>query len=124
MRNARLAALIAAVVLFAPLAFAQTDVQGEWEISFETPVGPAEFTMYIMQTGPRLSGRLTSDRGEFPLRGTVDGSDVKITWSLPDGDKIVDVTFTVKVDGDSMKGIARLEKIGEGPLSGQRTDHF
>jgi hypothetical protein len=112
------------VFLVGAPAPAQTDVQGEWQISFETPIGPAEFTMYVMQTGPRLTGRLTSDRGEFPLRGAVDGDAVKITWQLPDGDKIVDVTFTVTVNGDSMKGTAKLEKIGEGPLSGDRTDHF
>ena len=32
--------------------------------------------------------------------------------------------YVLRVNGDSMKGTAKLEKIGEGPLSGDRTDHF
>src|SRR5437868_4257400 len=84
----------------APVAQAVADAAGEWDVSFSTPSGPAEFTMYVNQEGTRLTGRLTSDAGEFPLRGTVDGDTVTITWTLPDGGRLLDVTFRAKVTGD------------------------
>jgi hypothetical protein len=79
--------------------FAQADMSGEWAIEFNSPQGPQEFTMYVQQQGPRLTGRLTSEYGEFPLRGSLDG----------------------KVDGDSMTGTAKLGNRGTGQLTGTRT---
>src|SRR5215831_11584550 len=79
------------------VAVAQADAAGEWTVSFATPSGPAEFTMYVNQEGTRLTGRLTSDAGEFPLRGSIDGDNVTITWNLPDAGRLLAVTFTAKI---------------------------
>jgi hypothetical protein len=88
---------------------------------FATPGGPREFTMFVAQSGTRLSGRLTSDVGEFPLTGAVDGSHVKIVWSLPEQGKLLEITFTGTVDGDSITGTAKLGNLGQGPMSAERT---
>ena len=130
-RASLLVVALAAVAMFvprlAPSASAQdaqaapADMAGEWEVSFPSPAGPQEFTMYVMQQGPRLTGRLTSEYGEYPLRGTIDGAAFTITWTLPDGGRTVEVTFTGKVDGDSLSGTAKLGTRGSGPLSGRRT---
>ena len=110
-----------AVALLVPVLSAQTDMSGEWAISFTTPYGPREFTMYVVQEGARLTGRLTSDAGEFPLRGTINNADFTINWGFPDQDKVIDITFKGKVDGDSLSGTATLGTRGSGPLSGTRT---
>jgi len=102
------------------VAVAQADAAGEWTVSFATPSGPAEFTMYVNQEGTRLTGRLTSDAGEFPLRGSVDGDNVTITWNLPDAGRLLAVTFTAKITGDEMSGTARLGDRGQGAFSGER----
>jgi hypothetical protein len=102
-------------------AFAQTDMSGEWAISFTSPQGPQEFTMYIQQQGPRLTGRLTSEYGEFPLRGSADGANFTITWAMPDGGRELDITFAGKVEGDTMTGTAKLGNRGTGQLTGTRT---
>jgi hypothetical protein len=112
--------LVALLAVFASPALAQADVAGEWTVTFSAPSGPIEFTMYVAQEGSRLTGRFTSDAGEFPLRGTANGNDVTITWSFPDGGRILDITFSAKVDGDQMTGTAKLGDRGQGPLSGQR----
>jgi hypothetical protein len=112
--------LSACVLLIAP-AFAQTDMSGEWDIQFTSPQGPQEFTMFIQQEGPRLNGRLTSEYGEFPLKGNADGSNFTINWSMPDGGRVLDITFTGKVEGDMMTGTAKLGNRGNGQLSGTRT---
>jgi hypothetical protein len=113
-------AVMAGLLAVVP-ALTQTDIAGEWAVTFGTPQGPQEFTMYVVQEGPRLSGRLTSEYGEFPLRGSLDGSNFTITWSLPDGGRELEVTFSGKVDGDSLTGTAKLGTRGSGQLSGTRT---
>jgi hypothetical protein len=119
----RLAASLLALLLVAaaPL-FAQADVAGEWAVTFETPGGPEDFTMFVVQEGTRLSGRLTSDVGEFGLKGTVDeGNHVRIVWSLPEQGKLLEITFMATIDGDSMKGTAKLGNLGQGQMSAERT---
>src|SRR5215468_783977 len=110
-----------ALTLLLTPALAQADMSGEWAIEFNSPQGPQEFTMYVQQQGPRLSGRLTSEYGEFPLRGSIDGNAFTITWSMPDGGRELDITFTGKVEGDNMTGTAKLGNRGTGQLSGTRT---
>lgn len=113
--------VLALLMLCVTPALAVADAAGEWAVSFATPSGPVEFTMYVSQEGTRLTGRLTSDAGEFPLRGSVDGDDVTITWSLPDAGRILEITFKAKVQGDQMTGTAKLGDRGQGPMSAQRT---
>ena len=120
MKAALTLAAVACLLSIAP-AFTQADIAGEWVVTFSAPQGPQEFTMYVVQEGPRLSGRLTNEAGEFPLRGTLDGSNFTITWSLPDAGRVLDITFTGTVDGDSMTGTAKLGTRGSGQLSGTRT---
>ncbi len=101
-------------------ASAQTEMGGEWTVSFASPSGPQEFTMYVIQEGPRLTGRFTSESGEFPLRGRLDGSEFVINWSLPDAGKMLDITFAGTVMGETLSGTAKLGTRGTGPLSGTR----
>lgn len=112
---------IALTVILAARVFAQADMAGEWEVTFTTPLGYQEFTMYVVQEGPRLSGRLTSDAGEFPLRGRIEGDQFEVVWSLPDQGRVLQVTFQGKVEGDSIKGTAKLGDRGTGSLSASRT---
>jgi hypothetical protein len=119
--RARVVQLIAALFVMAAAVFAQGDMSGEWAIEFAAPQGPQQFTMYVVQEGPRLTGRLTSDAGEFPLRGTINGSEFTITWSFPDGNRLLEITFAGKFEGDSLAGTAKLGTRGSGPLTGTRT---
>ena len=77
--------------------------------------------MDVVQEGTRLTGRLTSPSGEFPLRGTLEANDTfRIVWSLPDGGRLLEIVFTGTVEGDMLTGMARIGKSGEGPVSGER----
>ena len=77
--------------------------------------------MYVTQEGPRLSGHLSSEFGEPPLKGTINNDEFTIVWSMPDGGRLLEVTFTGKVDGDTLTGSAKLGARGSGSLSGTRT---
>jgi len=99
----------------------ETSLTGEWSAIVTAPRGELEYTMYLTQEGPRLTGYFQSQYGEIPLKGTVNGRDVKLSWTLMDGSREVNVTMTGKVDGDAISGTASLGNIGEGPFRAQRT---
>ena len=104
----------------AAVAVEDADAAGEWTVSFSSPRGPLEFTMYVLQDGRRLTGRLTNESGEFPLRGSVEGAGFTIAWSFPDTGGPLEITFGGTVDGDTLSGTARLGTRGSGQLSGTR----
>jgi len=115
-----------AILMIVGATFAQApapaNVEGEWEVIFVTPSGPnSEFTMFVSQSGRSLTGRLTSQSGEFPLKGTIDGDQLQIAWSFPDSGKMLDITFKARAYGDSMRGTVTLGNLGEGPMSADRT---
>jgi hypothetical protein len=113
--------VLAFLLAIAAPVFAQSDVAGEWAVTFATPGGPVDMTMFVAQEGARLSGRFTSDVGEFPLKGTVDGNHVRIVWSYPEQGKVLEITFTATIDGESITGTAKLGDLGQGPMSAERT---
>jgi len=113
-------ALLLLIVAAAPLA-AQTDVTGEWDASYATPLGPQELKIYLTQEGPRLSGHTTSEYGESQVRGTINGKDIQLTFSATDGGKAIEIRVTARVDGDSMKGTAKLGDRAEGAFTAERT---
>jgi hypothetical protein len=118
------ATLLSFVIVSTVPALAQSpaDAAGEWAVTFTTPSGPNDdFTMYVSQTGARLSGRLVSQSGEFPLKGTVDGNQFNIVWSFPDGGQMLEITFSGKISGDHMTGTSKLGNRGEGDLQADRT---
>ncbi len=121
----RIASVLALLLVSAAPVFAQADARadaaGEWAVTFATPGGPEEFTMFVAQNGAKLTGRLTSDAGEFPLTGAVDGNHVKIVWQFPEQGKLLEITFTGTIEGDSITGTAKLDGLGQGPMSAERT---
>jgi hypothetical protein len=100
----------------------QTNLTGEWELQLTTPRGPLEYKLYLTHEGPRLTGHLSSEYGEQPVRGTVNGDEVKISWSEMENGKPLDITLTGTVKGDTITGTARLGNVGEGPFRADRTD--
>jgi len=111
-----------AALIGAPPLTAQTNVTGEWEASFVTPLGPQELKIYLTQEGPRLSGHTTSEYGESQVRGTINGQDIQLSFSSTDGGKAIEIRVTAKVEGDAMKGTAKLgDAAGEGAFTAERT---
>jgi hypothetical protein len=115
-----LSLLLLGVFLTAAPAFADIDLAGEWNVTFTGPTGPADYTMFVVQEGTRLTGRMTSPHGEFPLRGTTEGDKFRIVWRLPDDGKELEIVFTGTVEGDTLTGMAQLGKAGQGPVTGER----
>jgi hypothetical protein len=110
-------------VAFVPFVMAQSapDVTGEWDAEYVTPLGPQELKIYLQQEGPRISGHTTSEFGEFQVRGSINGNDVKFSWTEVDGGKNVAIGVTGKVDGDKITGTASVGERGSGAFRAERT---
>ena len=87
MTSRRACVFVVLAWLCAPLGAQAPDVTGEWEATYVTPLGPQQVTIYLQQEGPRVSGHTSSEFGEFQVRGSISGSDVKLSWSEVDGSK-------------------------------------
>ncbi len=115
------AATLAIVAVIVVSVAAQADLTGEWAMEFTTPRGHADYTLYLTQEGPRLTGHLTSEYGETAVKGSVNGDEVKLAWSIMEGGKPLDISVTATAKGESMKGTVRLGTVGEGPFAAERT---
>ncbi len=101
---------------------AQATLTGEWAMSFTTPRGGrSEYTLYMTQEGPRLTGHLTSEYGETPVKGSVSGDQVKLAWSIMENGKPLDISVTATAKGDTLSGTIKLGTVGEGVFNAERT---
>jgi hypothetical protein len=112
---------VASVVQPQPHAQTPTDVTGEWEASYQTPLGPQELKIYLTQEGPRISGHTSSEYGESQVRGTINSQDIQFTFQSTDGGRAIDVRVTAKVEGERMRGTAKIGDRAEGAFTAERT---
>jgi hypothetical protein len=109
------------VLSFSVHAQSAPDVTGEWEAEYVTPLGPQELKIYLQQEGPRISGHTSSEFGEFQVRGSINGGDVKFSWTEVDGGKNVLISVAGKIDGDKITGTASVGERGSGAFRAERT---
>jgi hypothetical protein len=96
-------------------------VTGEWALEITTPNGHVDYVLYLNQEGPRVTGHLTSEYGETPVRVTLKDTAITLTWSQAEGGKQIEIQLTGTVKGDSMTGTAKLGTVGQGPFQADRT---
>lgn len=103
------------------LTVQESSLTGEWSATVMAPRGVLEYTMYLTQEGPRLTGYFQSQYGEIPVKGTITGDQIKLSWTMMDGSKELSVTMSGTVKGDSITGTARLGTVGEGAFRAERS---
>lgn len=117
-----LAVMLVMSVIAIPTAIAAdtANVNGEWNLTVETPNGTGTPSVIFKQDGETLTGNFKGRFGESPVKGTIKGTDIKFSFTIsPQGQDIV-VEYTGTVDGDSMKGKAKFGDMGEGNFTGKR----
>ena len=120
MNHSRLFLLAVALSAFVSPVFAQSNVAGEWKVNFVVPTGTRFVNMFINQENARLTGTVTSEDGEFPLSGRVEGDQVTVVWSVPEDGKMMEITMKGKLTGNVINGTAKLGNVGEGSLTARR----
>ncbi|HEX7819257.1 MAG TPA: hypothetical protein VF463_01420 [Sphingobium sp.] len=92
---------------------------GNWRITLATPMGPQEMNATLQVDGEVLTGRMESPIGSEEINGTANGD--KLAWTAKVTKPIpLDLTFDVKVEGDTLSGSVKLGMFGNAGLAGQR----
>lgn len=120
MSRSRLCVLAVVLAAFVSPALAQSNVAGEWKVNFVVPTGTRFVNMFINQQEAKLTGTVTSEDGEFPLSGRVEGDQVTVVWSVPENGKLMEITMKGKLTGNVINGTARIGDVGEGSLTARR----
>jgi hypothetical protein len=115
MKRSHLILPVLVLAIAASLAWAAqaVNVSGEWEMKVTTPRGERISPLKFEQNGEKLIVTTTNRAGEeITGEGTLKDSDIQwsIVRSTPRGE--FTVTYTGKVEGDTMKGQAAMGDMG------------
>jgi hypothetical protein len=94
---------------------------GEWRVQFVTPLGQHVLNMTINQSGTKLTGQATDEYGEYAIEGRLVDDVVTVVWSVADDGKLLEITMKGTLEGNEIRGVARLGDVGEGTLVARRT---
>ena len=119
MKRVLLASLI--VLIGCATAFSQeTGVKGRWDPSIETPQGAMPLTIIMTVEGEKITGTLSSQRGDLAITGTVSGNTLTFSGTFEANGQQIILKFTGKLDGDSMTGEVDFGGMGGGGWSAKR----
>jgi hypothetical protein len=95
-------------------------IDGEWDLSVQTPMGAQKSTLTAHEDGGTLTGELLGNGESVSISdGTVVGDAVafKAAVTKPFG---MTIAFTAAVDGDSLSGEAQAGMFPPSALTGSR----
>ena len=114
--------LLAALLVTAGPAFAQTTIAGDWDVTVVSPQGANTTLVTFKQDGEKVSGIFKSQQGQLPFEGgTLTGSDLKFTFTITTQGMQLPITLTGKVEGETMTGKADFGGFAEGDWSAKRS---
>ena len=107
----KLLAVIALAVFAAPAAAQEpakvptANVAGNWDFSFTSPQGAANWRIKFDQAGDTLRGQAATDFGQLDVTdGWVTGNDISFTLVLNFNGQSISVNFAGTVKGDTAQG--------------------
>jgi hypothetical protein len=92
---------------------ASANISGVWNATVETSQGTGNPVFTFKQEGEKITGNYKGTFGEAPLTGTLKGSEISFSFKVNMQGQNLDLTYTGKVDGNNMKGKAKLGDFGE-----------
>jgi hypothetical protein len=101
LRKALLAVLFLA---FGSVAVLAADFNGKWTATVESPRGTQTLTFNFTVDGAKLTGTVTSPRGDMPISdGKIDGDNISFATVMNRDGNEFKMLYTGKIDGDSIK---------------------
>ena len=114
--------LLALSLLVASPVFAQTDITGDWDVTVNSPQGSNTTPVTFKQDAGKVSGMFKSPQGTLPFEGgTIEGTDLKFTFTINVQGMELPITLTGKVEGETITGKADFGGFAEGDWSAKRT---
>jgi hypothetical protein len=107
--------LLSLSFLFSSTLFAQqAKLTGTWNFSVETSAGSGSPTfVFNQETETSFTGTYKGQLGEAPVKGTINGKEVKFSFTV--NDNLIEYTGTR--DGNNMKGTVKLGTMAEGTFT-------
>lgn len=105
--------------LTAASVFAQDSVAGRWLIEIDSPQGLMKAGLVVTLEGDTVSGSITSEMGETPIKGTFKDGTVKFSFDYAGPQGAMTITSTGTVSGDEVKGEMDYG-MGTAPFVGKR----
>jgi hypothetical protein len=115
----RLVALACCVVLAAPV-LAQSDIAGIWEVTLNTPQGPAVIDASFKQEGEAITGTVVSPMGSVDFKGTFVKDALTITYALPVQGQTLAITMTGTLADEKLSGTIDMGGIAQLPWTARR----
>lgn len=97
----------------------QAVIDGVWQITMSTPMGPQEMTAHFRTGGANLSGELISPEGSQGFTGTVTDNRLKFDLAVEKPMKIT-LKYDITIEGDALTGKAKMGMFGSAKLKGER----
>jgi hypothetical protein len=100
----------------APLAAHELD--GTWSFNVTTAAGSGVATLTMMVEGNAIKGKYSGQVGEADLSGTVDGSNVEISF---DSELVGTVVYKGTLGEGAIKGTCNYGQIGAGTFEAKKS---
>ncbi len=105
--------LFSSFMAFKP-PYPQAKLTGTWNFSVETSAGNGSPTfVFNQETEKSFTGTYKGQLGEAPVKGTINGKEVKFSFTV--GDNLIEYTGTW--EGNNMKGTVKLGTMAEGTFT-------
>jgi len=95
-------------------------IDGNWNLTMQSPMGAREVKAELAASGGALSGSFIGEQGAAPVSGTVDGNAVAFAATVPSPMGQMELKFSGTVDGDSMTGTVQFGAFGSGAFTGAK----
>ncbi|MET0366495.1 MAG: xanthine dehydrogenase family protein molybdopterin-binding subunit [Sphingobium sp.] len=94
-------------------------IDGAWNLTLATPMGPQPMIAYFETDGSLVRGRLESNEGTMAFEGTVEGAQVKWTMKVTKPMPIT-LKYDLSFDGDMVTGKCKMGMFGTAKVKGER----
>ena len=98
---------------------AQSDLNGNWAMVFNTPMGALDASATMKVDGDKLSGTMSSQAGEVQFSGTVKGAAFTFSFDVQTPNGNFSITMSGEQTGDELKGTFDFGQ-GTGDWTGKR----
>jgi hypothetical protein len=94
-------------------AAASASVGDKWDVTFKTPNGDIQALATVKAEGGKLVGTISSQLGEAPFTGTLEGKALKISYDFATPQGTLPITMTGDIEGDTISnGKAEITGMG------------
>lgn len=121
MTKTTLPALVITVsVLLSAVAQTQAEITGAWDVTFDSPQGPATIEVTFTQVGESVDGTIATPLGAFNFTGALINNSLSLSAAPQAQGNKLDLQMKAKVSGDTMTGHLALGGLGEIPWTAKR----